>query len=72
MGRGAKIFWMGFAIAFITFFIPMIGLVGAFVGSVMMIWGGWLFWFGAAKGVVKGGAKAVRAASGDKTGSGTL
>ena len=72
MGRGAKIFWIGFAIATISMFVPGIGIIGFIIAAVMMPWGAWLFWFGAAKGVVKGGVHLAKKASGDKTGSGKL
>ncbi len=72
MGRAAKIFFLGVIILGISMLFPVVGIPGVLIGLAMITWGGISFWFGAAKGAVKGGVILAKKAAGDKTGSGKL
>ena len=68
MGRGIKIGLIGFAIGFVSMFIPVLGIPGMLIGGCITLYGAFVFWFGAAKS----GVKAAKRAAGDKTGTGKL
>ena len=68
MKKAIVIGFLGFVIAFLSMFVPIIGIPSFILGIAMMLWSVILFW-GAIFGA---GARAARRAAGDKTGTGKL